>query len=189
MGQKYKRRQYFIDRSFQTKFILRFCLVVIASALIIGGLVLFLSRNSTTVAIENTEVVVKGTADFILPVVVSTTLMVTLLSAIAVSLITLVTSHKIAGPLFRLKREIDFLKEGDLRRNFNIRSKDQLQNLSKSLNQMCEALRQRDIALKDKCSTLNDCLNAGNIVATGEGKDKIVGLLEEINSLLSRFKT
>ena len=75
----YSRKHYFIDKEFQTKFILRFCGVVVVSSLLIGILIFLLSQNSTTVAIENTQVRVKTTADFILPVLVQTIIVVSIL--------------------------------------------------------------------------------------------------------------
>ena len=58
-----KRRNYFIDKSFQTKFIIKFCMIVMVSSLLIGVFLFFLSRNLTTVAIENARVIVKSTSD------------------------------------------------------------------------------------------------------------------------------
>ncbi len=144
-----KRRNYFIDKSFQGKFILRFSLIVIISSIIIGGLLLFLARSSTTVAIENTKVVVKNTADFLLPLILVTLIIVTIFSAISVALLTMLVSHKISGPLYRIKKEIEKLHSGDLTADFRIRKGDQLQELVNSLNQMTAAMQQKVKQLKD----------------------------------------
>jgi len=188
MDRTYKRSLYFIDKNFQSKFIFKFCLIVIVSSVLIGGLMFFLSRNSTTVAIENTRVSVKRTADFILPVIVETLLIVVLFSAVAVLLVTLFISHKIAGPLYRLKKEIDILKEGDLTRNFNIRAKDQLQELAKSLHGMSDSLRQRHAELKNKCYTLKSYLQANDFRIPPEQKEKLSKMLQDIDTVLSYFK-
>ena len=183
-----KRRQYFISKGFQTKFILKFCLVVIMSSLMIGGLIFFLSRNSTTVAIDNTKVIVKSTADFILPVIIQTLLMVTIFSGIAVWIITLFISHKIAGPLYRLKREIDILKEGDLTRNFKIRAKDQIQDLARSLNLMCASLRLKHTELRNKYHRLKGYLEAKDFRVLPEQKEEFFKLEQDIDDILNYFK-
>ena len=41
MTQQYRRKNYFIDKSFQAKFILLFCSVVIISSVLVIGLLLF----------------------------------------------------------------------------------------------------------------------------------------------------
>ncbi|MFC1515017.1 hypothetical protein ACFL5X_03860 [Candidatus Omnitrophota bacterium] len=187
--QKYSRRHYFIDKQFQTNFILKFCLIVLVSSVLIGALVLLLSKGSTTVAIENTKVQVKTTSDFILPILLQTIAVVSLFSAFAVGFLSLVSSHKISGPLFRLKREIDILKDGDLGRNFNIRASDQLQALSKSLSEMSVNMRRRYVEVKDKCKDLKGMLEEKKYSLSAEDKAQVAKILAEIDITLKRFKT
>jgi len=159
------------------------------SSILIGGILFFLSRNSTTVAIENTKVVVKTTADFVLPMVIETLLLVSLFSAAAVLMLTLFISHKISGPLYRFRREIEALRGGDFTRNFNIRGGDQFKHLSQSLSEMCGSLRYKCAALKDKTSTLRGYLEKRDFCVSGDEKEQLTGLLEEISGILKSFKT
>ncbi len=188
MAEKYKRRNYFIDKRFQSRFVLKFCGIVIVSSVIVGVIIFFMSRGSTTVAIENTHVIVKKTADFILPMVIDTLLLTAMFSALAVAIMSLLVSHKISGPLYRLKREIDEVKYGDLGRNFNIRSDDQLQALASSLNEMAISLRGKYIRLKDKCKDLSDYLEKNSFSVSESGKDILKQKIEDINDSLSAFK-
>ena len=148
----YKRRNYFIDKKFQGRFILKFCAIVIISSVLIGGILFFLSTNSTTVAIENTKVKVKNTADFLLPIIAVTVIIVTLFSALSVAILSMLISHKIAGPLYRIKNEIERLRIGDLGANFHIRKGDQLQELAISLEQMTQVLQEKVKQLKESSS-------------------------------------
>ncbi|MFH1767759.1 MAG: methyl-accepting chemotaxis protein [Candidatus Omnitrophota bacterium] len=152
MGKANNRSRYFIDRKFQAKFILRFCAIVIAASIIIGIVLFILLRNSTTVAIENTRVTVKTTSDFILPVIVQTVIIVTIFSAASVIAFVLFMSHKIAGPLYRFKNEIERIAQGNLNVNFNIRTDDQLKSLSDSLSKMGDFLRGKIKMLKEELS-------------------------------------
>jgi len=74
----YHRKHYLIDKKFQLAFVMKFCAVVILASLAIGTFIFYMSRNSTTVAIENTRVFVKPTSDFILPQLVVTVILVSL---------------------------------------------------------------------------------------------------------------
>ena len=132
-----KRRNYFIDKQFQTKFIVRFCLINIVASLLIGILIYSLNRQTNTVAFENLRVVVKSTADFIQPIMSLVIVIVTFFVAIATIVIVLFTSHRISGPLFRLTAELEKIKAKDLSRPIRIRTTDQLQRLASE----CEALR------------------------------------------------
>lgn len=132
-----KRRNYFIDKQFQTKFIVKFCLINIAASLLIGISIYFLNRQTNTVAFENLRVVVKSTADFIQPIVLMVIVIVTSFVALATIIVVLHTSHRISGPLYRLTTELEKIKAKDLSHPIRIRATDQLQRLASE----CEATR------------------------------------------------
>lgn len=182
---KEKRERYFIDPSFQTGFILKFCLVVVVSSLVMGAVVLGLTRNSTTVAIENTKVMVKPTSDFIFPVLSLTVVVVAVFSAGTVLFLTLYHSHKIVGPMSRLRREIELFKQGDLDRNFSIRHSDQFQALSECLGQVAETFREKHLELKHQLKELKKFLNQGK--GTVPEKAQMESLLSEITRTLDYF--
>lgn len=179
-----QRRNYFIDKKFQTKFILKFCFIVILAASAIGISLFILSANSTTVAIENTKVRVMTTADFILPFILQTVIVVTIFSALAVILLTLFVSHKIAGPLYRLKREIDKLGDANFGAIFQIRSTDQLKELSHSLTSMSNSLRDKIAAVKVETEELKKVLDGIYFENKKQAEDSV----KRIASVLNTFK-
>jgi len=133
---------------------MRFCAIVVLSSLAIGILLFLLSMNSTTVAIENTKVVVKNTADFILPMVVTTLLLVTAFSALCIGILLLFTTHKIVGPVYRMKIDAVKLADGDLTVDFRVRTDDQLKDLAWSMTEAAASLRERVKVLKDELDAL-----------------------------------
>jgi nitrogen fixation/metabolism regulation signal transduction histidine kinase len=58
------------------------------------------------------------------------TAVVTVLVGLASVIVTLYTSHKIAGPIYRIEKDLEKVMLGDLRVKFNLRKKDQLQALA-----------------------------------------------------------
>ena len=181
--EKIRRRNYFIDKPFQTIFIVKFCIIVIISSFVIGASIFYLSTGFTTVAIENAHVIVKSTSDFMLPVVIETIILVTLFSAAAVILLTLFTSHKIAGPLYRLKVEIEKFKLGQLNASFRTRRTDQLQDLTESLAEMSRVLTEKHLGIKNRLSELKVSLEK-----PGADKDAIMRKLNELETDISYFK-
>jgi len=179
----HKRRNYFIDKNFQTKFIVKFCLVVIFSSLAIGSLLFVLLKSFTTVAIENIHVTVKSTSDFILPIVIEILLIVSVLSALCVVMLTLFASHKISGPLYRLKKEVEKIKEGDLRANFTTRKNDQLKELSVTFTDMDRVLIAKYSELKEKIEELKKSLDK-----QGESKRESLEKIRELEEALNYFK-
>jgi len=179
--QKNKRRQYFIDKGFQIKFILKFCLIVILASFLITILIFLFSKDSTTTTIENTKVIVKRTSDFILPLLVGVVLIVSVFSSLIVIIVTLFTSHKIAGPLYRLRKEIEAFSQGDFNRDFKIRSSDQLKELSQSLQNMRNLLVERDLRIKNKINILRTKLDR----LTSDSKEEILKDLGDLEKEVS----
>ncbi|KPK96711.1 MAG: hypothetical protein AMJ95_12625 [Omnitrophica WOR_2 bacterium SM23_72] len=188
MNIKNRRKQYIVNRQLQVKFILRFCLKVIFASAAIGLLVFHFTKGSTTVAIENTRVMVKGTQDFILPVILTTVLSVCFFASLAVFLSTLMMTHRIAGPIYRLNREVEKLKQGDLTCSFKVRVKDEFQGLARNLHEMSGILRENYSDLKIKTEQLKNFLSERNYSLSGQDKELFLGRMKEINELLDYFK-
>jgi len=138
-----RRRNYFIEKSFQAKFILKFCMLVAAGGLLTIGTLYFLSLRSTTVVIVNSEVVVKKTSDFLLPILIQTVAVVMLLVSFATIIMTLFISHRIAGPLYRLKKAMQDLGEGNFSTEIKLRRFDQLKDIAEAFNNLARKLRER----------------------------------------------
>lgn len=136
-----KRRNYFIDKKFQTNFILNFCLLVIVTGAFIMTVLYAFSGKATTVSFVNSRVVVQSTADFIFPLLLQTFVV----AIIVVGLVTIVgalfISHRIAGPAFRFKKLLGAMKEGDFTLSCKIRSKDSLQSVETAFNEMIGSVR------------------------------------------------
>lgn len=154
-----KRRIYLIDKKFQVNFIMRFCILVITGGLLtILGLYL-LAGKAATVSFINTKVVVKTTADYLLPILFQTVAIVVIIVGLTTIFITLRVSHKIAGPLYRFKKVLEALGMGDFSSNFKIRHLDQLQDLADEFNAMITKTRAELKTLKDSFISLKDKLD------------------------------
>lgn len=189
----YKRSNYFIDKDFQTKFILKFSLLVIGGGLLTIGVLYFLAMRSTSVSIVNSRVVVRTTADFILPVLIQTVAVVTILIGLAAAGVTLLVSHKIAGPLYRFKKVMEELEGGNLASEFRIRHLDQLQNLAGAFNSMIRktraevnSMKENFISLKEKLDSISDQEISEHKRAALSELKKISG---ELNKIIQHFKT
>ena len=68
---------------------------------------------------------------------------VALLSVIVVALHSILTSHRMAGPLYRFRRIFQDLKEGAVPKAVQLRRRDLLQSEMQSINEMLDGLRAR----------------------------------------------
>ncbi|MCM8830984.1 MAG: hypothetical protein NC918_02175 [Candidatus Omnitrophica bacterium] len=174
-----RRRNYFIDKNFQTKFILRFCFLILIGSFLFATIVYYFGRGTSTVTFLHAKAKVVSTADFLFPILMQTIIVVTIFVSIFTVILTLFFSHKIAGPLYRLKKELDIIERGILNEGFCIRKKDQLQDLALSLSLMLKTLREKINILKRDWQDLKDSL---------EKKEGIEEKIKKIDKNLDYFK-
>ena len=107
----------------------------------------------------------------------------------------LIVSHRIAGPLFRLNRMFKSLGDGDLSMSVRIRRKDYLWDEARSLDEMVGGLARKVQTAKESCqeasTTLPDLIDA---VGRGDRHDSVVlagrlgAQLEFLGRQLGEFK-
>ena len=77
-------------------------------------------------------------------IAIALTLLVELLLSIPIVFILGIRqSHRIVGPMNRIKRTLEAIGAGDFSQRITLRQGDALEDLAKSINQMAEALQQR----------------------------------------------
>lgn len=158
-GFKDKRKNYFIKKEFQLKFILKFCLLLFLACLLICALVYFLSAKTVTTSFENMHFVVKSTADFILPLLLMSGLISVILTSLACIGVVLFISHRIAGPLYHLEKTMEEAGDGNLTVEARLRKTDEVEALATSLNNMIKKMRVSIFASQREIKELENKLN------------------------------
>lgn len=180
----YTRSHYFIKKDFQAKFILKFCLLLLAGVIVSTGLLFIFSRDTLTSSFQDSRLVIENTAIAILPNVVYTGLITLALLAIATIIVTLFISHRIAGPMFRFEKELKEIGEGDLTKKVSLRKKDQTQELADCINHMTASLRGKVIPIRTGLE---------HILKSARKQNASKDLIEELEKLhqdiLSNLKT
>ncbi|MBW1801959.1 MAG: hypothetical protein JRJ85_14650 [Deltaproteobacteria bacterium] len=87
-------------------------------------------------------------------------------------------SHRMAGPIFRLRRILSEMAEGELRGDVRIRKKDDFQHLADTINELKTHLRTSFETLRNLCSDIE----SGD---PGWQKAQLI----EMKKMLSKFKT
>ena len=189
----YKRHIYFIEKEFQANFILKFCGLVAAGALLTIGILYFLASKSTTVTIVDSRVMVRSTSDFLLPILIQTVVIVMFLVGLATVAITLFVSHKISGPLYHFKKTMEELERGDFSSDFRIRCLDQLQSLAETFNAMIGKTRNQMNLIKTNFSVLKGKLDSLSLEDLTEHKKSVLAelknLSKELDKIINYFKS
>jgi methyl-accepting chemotaxis protein len=171
---KVKRRQYFVQKDFQFKFILKFCIVLLIGIIISTGLLFLFSMNTLTSSFEQSRLVIKNTAFAIIPSVFLSNLITLALITLVTIIVTLIISNKLAGPLFRFQKELKEIGEGNLTQVIKLRKNDQITAIADSLNQMRTGLKNSILSIKEEVE---------QIIESTSGQDIPPELMKQLNHL------
>ena len=148
-----RRKNFYIKKEFQRNFILKFCALVVIGAVISGSIIYAVSTATVTTIFDNSRLTIKSTADYILPTVLLSSAVVVVLIGIASVIVTLFTSHKIAGPLYAIEKRVDAITALNLKTEFRLRAGDEIKPLAVGLDVMVTSLRN---AVKDVSKSLSE---------------------------------
>ncbi len=152
----YKRRIVYIHKEFQRRFILKFCIIALGAMVLASLLLYFLSKDSLTATYRYHHLALQETAEVLLRPLILTNLIVLLILLIATVLVTLYVSHKIAGPLYSLRKNLESIGEGNLNLKIQFRKGDQLKDLASQINQMTKNLNERVQKIQNQTKELKD---------------------------------
>ena len=180
---KHKRRNYFIDKGFQTEFILKFCGLVGIGCVAFSVILYVLSKNTLTTSFENSRLVLKSTADYILPVLLLGGSIVAFIMAISASIVVILMTHRIAGPMYIFEKYAQQVGSGELSADLKIRKKDQFQNMVNAFNTMTQNL---NVGLA-KVAGVSEKLD-GLIDELSDSSNREMLLKEDIKKVVSELK-
>lgn len=136
--QPYQRKQYLVDRGYQIQFVTRMFMVVLGvaavSSLIATGLLRMYMYDPN---------MPQQTLIYCFLAVAITLLVELLLAIPLVWHLGIRQSHRVVGPMNRLRRTLEAIGNGDFSQRITLRQGDALEDLAKSINQMADALQKR----------------------------------------------
>lgn len=145
---KHRRRRLIIEGNFQTRFILRFILVIVGATLLSTGSLLgvfyfkykYGDADLTSLIImvtpEGTTNVLSLFQIVLVPILAANLLMLCIIIPYA-----LAYSHKIAGPIYRFEQSLDFLLSGEMDFMIMLRKKDEFKYLANRMNALIDFMR------------------------------------------------
>ena len=179
---KNRRKDYFIKKDFQRKFIIKFCALALIGSVLSSLLIYIMTTSTVTTTFEHCKLVIKNTADSILPAVVLSGAITIVIVVIAVIIVTLFTSHRIAGPLYRMEKDVGEVASGNLKVAFRLRSTDEIKALAAGLDIMVHNINDVVTSAKKSVSELESAIDSSDT-------SKAKAALTRVKSELNKFKT
>lgn len=149
-----KRRNVFINKAFQGRFIGSVFLLMLLSGLCSALLIYWITGGDLQAQSESAHInIANAWARLGLSLLIGNVVAILIAGTIA-AFVVLYASHKIAGPLYRFEKLCEQVGNGDLDIITAIREKDQLHDLANSFLTMVNKLKDRKQKQQDSVITL-----------------------------------
>ncbi|MFC1504844.1 HAMP domain-containing protein [Spirochaetota bacterium] len=152
-----RRKTYLINRGFQLRFITKIFLVIFALIFILAVTILVINtqtlvdserqavdsaRSALTKINEIQDPIFKLqlTRDNMKGNILKIFIITVVLSILVVSIVFLFITHRIVGPIYRFKKTLNSMKDGDMSVRVILREKDEMQDLADAFNGMAISL-------------------------------------------------
>ena len=130
----YKRRNYFINKEFQGRYIFNYFLLVTIGSLVFMGVFSFFSSNTLSIVYDNYHLQLGVTPGILFKKILSTQWLFIVFGGGIVVVITLFLTHRVAGPFYRFEKSLDDMNDGDLSGRITLRQKDEGKALAQKIN-------------------------------------------------------
>jgi len=196
-GKKYERKQYIVDKKFQYKFVLMLIFFIFLTVLTVSFTTFYVIWQNVIEEFFFVPEASKKLGDIYLR---TSELLVLPLAVLAVigAVAGIFISHRIAGPVYRIKKVSEEIAKGNLSINVKFRKGDELHDLADSMNSMISGVRtlvKEDRSAIDKIAAVSEKLTADLKKQKGlkEEVEKTVlelnGIVKVLKKNSGRFKT
>ena len=161
---RYRRKTYFIQKMLQAKFILVFLLLVIIGS-IVSGIIFYIKANTYLgYSYGMAHLKLKQTGEILQPALFISYGIGVVLIGIATIILTIIISHKVAGPLYRFQRSAEEIGKGNLTLDTRIRESDQAKDLADAFSHMTSELRKKLIEIDTQSKEVKQSVDELNIM-------------------------
>ncbi len=181
--ERVKRRNinFSIKRNMQIRLLLKLLTVVLVSVGLTGAFFYLYSNRKIEDSFTRFHVQAESFLDYLLPAI----LIAILLGLLVGFIMILFFPHKIAGPLYRIERDLkEKVGEGDLTIRFKVRKGDEVEELAESINVMLDKMSARIGRIDSVTKELLDLLEGGDL-----DRDRLKEVAERLDGVVKEFKT
>ncbi len=158
MAGKYHRRKrnYLINKDLQGKLGFGYLLITLVGSLLLAAVFAVSSADYLTISYDNNAIEVGSTPLILLGELARSGGFFLLIGGILIIIITIVLTHKIAGPLYRFEQTLKAMHERRLDQRISLRKGDEGQELGTLINDFNQRLSDDIRRIKDVADKLDE---------------------------------
>lgn len=184
MAQRYARRNFFVNREMQGKLIFYYFLLAFITVGFFMMVVTFIMSDQFSIAYNNHHIVVEKSTYTMIRNMLQANWIVMVTGGVVLSLIIMLITHRIAGPLYRFSKTLDAMLRKDLSHNICLRARDEAKPIAGQINEF-NLMLSRDLA---RMETLRGLLEKEMAASPPETRDRIKVHLDALRDSISEYK-
>jgi methyl-accepting chemotaxis protein len=157
---RYKRRNYFINREMQGKLIFYYFMLAFLTVLLFMATSTLIASGQLSIVYDNYRIVVEKSTCTIIRDMLKANWIVMLTGGLLLSIAVMFISHRIAGPLYRFGKTLDAMLDRDLSQDIWLRQKDEGKPIARQLNRFNMMLSEDLAAMENLCDAMEAELDA-----------------------------
>ncbi len=166
MKRHWHRRNYFIKKELQGKYIFSFFIFVIVGSIIFSLIFSFLSYNTLTVVYEDYNLQIGKTPLVLFKEILGSHWIFIVTAGFSVVILSMFLTHRFAGPIYRFEKSVEEMIKGNFNFEIRIRKKDEGKELAYLMNQLLNnvssKIKELRIVSADIKSQISDVSNVIN---------------------------
>lgn len=185
--QKMRKSRFFnfsIKKKMQFSMLVKIWIALFIALIIFGTVFYFYSDITIGASYRQFHIKAKNFLDFLLPAV---------LFGFGISLVlgfvsALFFPHSIAGPIYRLERELIEIGKGDLRKKLKLRGNDSCEDLAESINKMADELREKIKRIGDYSDKIASLVDRSHKEVSSDVIEDVRDTTESLQKVIKEFK-
>lgn len=186
MNRTWKRRNYFIKKDLQGKYIFSFFIFMVAGSIIFTLILGLLSSDTMTIVYENYKLQIGKTPLMLIKEILSAQWIFIVAGGFLFVVLSMFLTHRFAGPIFRFEKSIEEMTKGKLDFRIYLRAKDEGKELAEKINIFIDMLSSDIKEMKRLSEEVNNKLTDVDNSLKGNREDKETALDIEITGGLNR---
>ncbi len=181
---RYKRRNFFINKDFQGKYIFSAFISVVVGSVLFALLFSFFSSNTLSIVYDDYHLRLGTTPGLLLNKIFSAQWLFIVLGGVGIAVAALFLSHRVAGPFYRFEKSLDKMVAGDFSETLYLRKHDEGKKLGGKINCFNEMISRRLGEIRQATEKIQEsCDMLAGQVDEKEGLDSFQTEIEKIRDL------
>lgn len=192
MRRPWRRRNYFVKRDTQGRYLLIAFLFAVTELLLFAALLGWSQAEKFTISYENHGLRVQRAPAALLDQVLGAQWGLIVAGGLLVALVALFLSHRFAGPMYRFEQTLRQMIQGNLGENVRLRSRDEGKELADLLNRfnsdMSAAMAEMGEAAEVVRVNLHDALEETDPTAVRGSVASAERAVRRLGTILNRYR-